>query len=255
MVVKMAKKEEKKENILYETIANELDYESLPRAWQLNNIGYFSNGKTLFDYQIDAIKNISKFLKHFYEDLYEYPKNNKYDEFIEAKKKLYNELLQRNNKIKDLGPDDENKAVKELLQYYDYETRQKKKVINFYNFVNRAGFWMATGSGKTLVIIKLIELLDYLMNNGKIPQNDILFLTYREDLIEQFRKHVDEYNYYHNRQIVLHDLKDYDKTKHHGILTSKDGINVFFYRSDLISNETRKRNYRTWISKTMENGI
>jgi len=237
----MAKKEEKKENILYETIANELDYESLPRAWQLNNIGYFSNGKTLFDYQIDAIKNISKFLKHFYEDLYEYPKNNKYDEFIEAKKKLYNELLQRNNKIKDLGPDDENKAVKELLQYYDYETRQKKKVINFYNFVNRAGFWMATGSGKTLVIIKLIELLDYLMNNGKIPQNDILFLTYREDLIEQFRKHVDEYNYYHNRQIVLHDLKDYDKTKHHGILTSKDGINVFFYRSDLISNETKEK--------------
>jgi len=237
----MAKKEEKKENILYETIANELDYGSLPRAWQLNKIEYFSNGKTLFDYQIDAIKSITKFLKHFYDNLYEYPKNNKYDEFIETKKKLYNELLQRNNKIKELGPDDENKAVKELLQFYNYETRKKKKVINFYNFVNRAGFWMATGSGKTLVIIKLIELLDYLMNNGKIPQNDILFLTYREDLIEQFRKHVDEYNYYHNRQIVLHDLKDYDKLKNFEIIASKDDINVFFYRSDLISNVTKEK--------------
>ena len=236
----MEEKKENKVNILYETIASELDYESLPTAWQLKNIGDFSE-KKLFDYQIDAIKSITKFLKHFYGDLYEYPKNNKYDEFIETKKKLYNELLQRNNKIRDLGPDDENKAVKELLQYDAYETRQKKRVINFYNFVNRAGFWMATGSGKTLVIIKLIELLDYLMNNGKIPKNDILFLTYRDDLISQFRKHVDEYNYYHSRKIVLHDLREYDKVKNFEILTSRDDINVFFYRSDLISNETKEK--------------
>jgi len=237
----MVRNEEKKENILYETIANELDYVSLPRTWQLNNIEYFSNNKILFDYQIDAIKNITKFLKHFYEDLYDYPRKNKYDEFIEAKKKLYNELLQRNNEIRHLGPDDDNKAVKELLGYYDYETRQNRKVINFYNFVNRAGFWMATGSGKTLVIIKLIELLDYLMNNGKIPKNDILFLTYREDLIEQFKKHVDEYNHYHSRKIALYDLRQYDKVKNFGILTIKDDINVFFYRSDLISNETKEK--------------
>jgi len=241
MVVNMVRNEEKKENILYETIANELDYVSLPRTWQLNNIEYFSNNKILFDYQIDAIKNITKFLKHFYEDLYDYPRKNKYDEFIEAKKKLYNELLQRNNEIRQLGPDDDNKAVKELLGYYDYETRQNRKVINFYNFVNRAGFWMATGSGKTLVIIKLIELLDYLMNNGKIPKNDILFLTYREDLIEQFKKHVDEYNHYHSRKIALYDLRQYDKVKNFGILTIKDDINVFFYRSDLISNETKEK--------------
>ena len=237
----MNKNEEKKENTLYEIIADEMDYEALPRTWQLNNIGYFSGEKKLFDYQIDAIKNITKFLKHFYEDLYEYQPNNKYNEFIEAKKKLYYELLQRNSKIIDLGPTDENKAVKELLQYYDYENRQNRKVISFYNFVNRASFWMATGSGKTLVIIKLIELLDYLMDNGEIPKNDILFLTYREDLIEQFRKHIDEYNYYHSRKIILHELRDYDKVKYGAILTNKDDINIFFYRSDLISNETKEK--------------
>jgi len=237
----MAKNEEKTENTLYEIIANEMDYEALPRAWQLNKIEYFSGKKELFDYQIDAIKNITKFLKYFYEDLYEYQPNNKYDEFIEAKKRLYYELLQRNSRIIDLGLTDENKAIKELLQYYDYENRQNRKVISFYNFVNRASFWMATGSGKTLVIIKLIELLDYLINNGKIPKNDILFLTYREDLIEQFRKHVDEYNYYHSRKIILHELRDYDKVKYGAILTNKDDINIFFYRSDLISNETKEK--------------
>ena len=232
--------EDRKQNIIYEAIANELDYESLHRSWQLPNIQYFSK-KILFDYQADAIKNVTKFLNHFYENLYEYPKNDKYEDFIEAKKKLYNEILKRNKDVKSLEIDDDNKAVKDLLQYYDYTVQNERKVINFYNFVNRASFWMATGSGKTLVIIKLIELLDYLIKNGKIPQNDILFLTYGEGLIEQFKKHVDEYNKHHNRKITLFDLRDYDKVKYGGVLTNKDDIKVFFYRSELISEETKEK--------------
>jgi len=241
MVVKMNKNGDSGENILYETIVNDMNYESLPRDWQLNNIDYFSEEKTLFDYQNKAIKNIINFLKYFYEDLYDYPTNNKYDEFIETKKKLYDELLHRDNEIKYLGLDDRNKAVKELLPYYDYQDIQDRKVINFYNFVNRAGFWMATASGKTLLIVKLIELLDYLMNNGKIPKNDILFLTYTDDQMNQFRNHVAEYNSYHSRKIILHELRDYDKVKYGAILTNKDDINIFFYRSDLISNETKEK--------------
>ena len=241
MVVKMTKNGDSGENILYETIVNDVNYESLPRDWQLNNIDYFSEEKTLFDYQNKAIKNIINFLKYFYEDLYDYPTNNKYDEFIETKKKLYDELLHRDNEIKYLGLDDRNKAVKELLPYYDYHDIQDRKVINFYNFVNRAGFWMATASGKTLLIVKLIELLDYLMNNGKIPKNDILFLTYTDDQMNQFRNHVAEYNSYHSRKIILHELRDYDKVKYGAILTNKDDINIFFYRSDLISNETKEK--------------
>jgi len=237
----MTKNGDSGENILYETIVNDVNYESLPRDWQLNNIDYFSEEKTLFDYQNKAIKNIINFLKYFYEDLYDYPTNNKYDEFIETKKKLYDELLHRDNEIKYLGLDDRNKAVKELLPYYDYHDIQDRKVINFYNFVNRAGFWMATASGKTLLIVKLIELLDYLMNNGKIPKNDILFLTYTDDQMNQFRNHVAEYNSYHSRKIILHELRDYDKVKYGAILTNKDDINIFFYRSDLISNETKEK--------------
>ncbi|MGC9124127.1 MAG: DEAD/DEAH box helicase family protein [Thermoplasmata archaeon] len=232
--------EDRKQNIIYEAIANELDYESLPRSWQLQNIQFFSN-KTLFDYQIDALKNITKFLKYFYEDIYEFPSKEGYENFIEAKKKFYNELLKRNKDVESLGISDDNKAVRNILQYYDYTIQNKRKVINFYNFVNRAGFWMATGSGKTLVIIKLIELLDYLMKNGKIPKNDILFLTYRDDLIEQFKKHVDEYNEYHNRKINIYDLRDYDKVKYGGVLINKEDINVFVYRSDLISEETKEK--------------
>ncbi len=239
MVVNMVK-EDRKQNIIYEAIANELDYESLPRSWQLPNIQFFSS-KTLFDYQIDALKNITKFLKYFYEDIYEFPKHDRYEDFVDAKKKFYDELLKRNKDIETLEISDDNKAVANLLQYYDYTTKKGKKVISFYNFVNRAGFWMATGSGKTLVIIKLIELLDYLMKNGKIPKNDILFLTYRDDLIEQFKKHVVEYNEYHGRKINIYDLRDYDKVKYGGVLINKGDINVFVYRSDLISEETKEK--------------
>jgi len=34
------------------------------------------------------------------------------------------------------------------------------------------------------------------MSRGEIPNNDILFLTYRDDLLDQFKSHVDEFNSY-----------------------------------------------------------
>lgn len=232
---------EKKENVLYEIIANELDYNSLPLQWQLPRLSYFSDKKRLYDYQIDALKNITKLLKYFYEDIFEYPNKSKHLEYKEAKKKFYNELIKRKREIKSLGLASENKAVLGLLRYYEFTENKGKKIINFYNFVNRASFWMATGSGKTLVIIKLIELINYLIKNNKIPNNDILFLTYRDDLIKQFRKHIEEYNEYNSIKINLYDLKDYDKIKFGGVLASKDDINIFMYRSDLISDETKEK--------------
>ena len=232
---------ENKEVILYEQIANEFDYQSLPNQWQLSNPSYFSDKKKLYDYQLDAIENITKILKHFYEDSLEYPNKSKYADYVEAKKKFYNELVSKNPEIKYFGLKSDNKAVRDILSYYEFREENGKKVINFYNFVNRSCFWMATGSGKTLVIIKLIELLDYLIRNNRIPNNDILFLTYRDDLINQFREHVKEYNESHNRKINLYDLKDYDKVKFGGILTNRDDINIFVYRSDLITDETKEK--------------
>lgn len=49
-------------------------------------------------------------------------------------------------------------------------------------------FWMATGSGKILVIVKLIEIIAKLIEEKELPQGDILFLAHREDLLDQFKK-------------------------------------------------------------------
>ena len=239
MVVRMAS--DNKENEIYEQIANEIDYQSLPTQWQLPRLGYFSDKKILYDYQLTAIENITKLLKYFYEDLLEYPTRSKYADYIEAKKKFYNELIKRKHEIKDFGLKSDNEAVRNLLLYYQFSEDRGKRIINFYNFVNRASFWMATGSGKTLVIIKLIELINYLIRNNKIPNNDILFLTYRDDLIKQFKEHVEEYNEYNSRKINLYDLRDYDKVKSGSIFTTKDDINIFVYRSDLITDETKEK--------------
>lgn len=105
---------------------------------------------------------------------------------------------------------------------------------------NRMGFWMATGSGKTLVIVKVIEMLSMLMKRGALKEKkDILFLVYRDNLIDQFKKHVEEYNV-HNpyKRINLFNLRDYENVKQENAITfSSDEVNLFYYRADLFFEE------------------
>ncbi|HQF90430.1 MAG TPA: DEAD/DEAH box helicase family protein, partial [Methanofastidiosum sp.] len=93
----------------------------------------------------------------------------------------------------DLKKKQDSKTAKYLLEYdKDYPPIDSK--ISFAHFINRMSFWMATGSGKTLIIVKLIELLGLLISKGEIPKNDILFLAHRDDLLDQFKNHVEEFN-------------------------------------------------------------
>lgn len=227
---------------IYEEFIDRIDYETLPNGWQIKNGNVFSESKKLYEYQVNALKNATKLLYHFYKDMNNFNDN----EIKERKKEFYNEIKRIEKNIEKLSLDDDNEAVKEILNYYDYEEtfispRRKVKRIHFYNFVNRSGFWMATGSGKTLVIIKLIELLNFLISGNKIPNNDILILTYRDDLITQIREHINEFNTYHNKNIDVYDLKEYDRVKSGSYLLNKDNINIFIYRSDLIFNETKEK--------------
>jgi superfamily II DNA or RNA helicase len=104
------------------------------------------------------------------------------------------------------------------------------------------GFWMATGSGKTLLIVKLIELMGYLRRSNSIPSCDILFLAPRDDLIQQLKRHVDEFNKSRNGMwIRLHSLQDYASIKREGSLLREQEIIVFYYRSDNLSDEQKEK--------------
>jgi type III restriction enzyme len=130
-----------------------------------------------------------------------------------------------------------------LREYYaDYIDARTGKIA-YEAFINRMGFWMATGSGKTLVIVKLIELLARLRRLGEVPPCDILFLTHRDDLIEQLKRHVDEYNASHSdTPIVLYELKEYAAVKRERRSLFQDNeIAVFYYRSDNLSDEQKEK--------------
>ncbi len=115
--------------------------------------------------------------------------------------------------------------------------------IPFESIVNRMCFWMATGSGKTLVLVKLIEVLRGLIRAGEIPPNDILVLTHREDLIEQLKRHVQEFNSSRNDLYIrLRELKEYAEAKRENpSLFGTREMTVFYYRSDNLSDEQKER--------------
>lgn len=219
-----------------QNIAENFNLNNLPSDWLALDFERFSNYKSLFDYQQNALKNTLKILFLFYQE-------DKGD-----KSKFYQRLI-NNGLIENLDYNviKEGKIYRYLSDYEkDFPVQNGK--ISFEHFINRMSFWMATGSGKTLVIVKLIELLGYLIANNNIPQKDILFLTYREDLIEQFKKHISEFNQFNPVKIHLYELKEFPSRKQNPVLSFDKSINVFFYRSDLISDEQKDKivNYKNY---------
>jgi hypothetical protein len=212
----------------------------LPEKWQGFDFVRFSNDKTLFAFQQNALKNALRGLWLFFKDknadkqsLFNHYKLNGFEENFDY----------------DLKKKQDSKTAKYLLEYdKDYPGEDNK--ISFAHFINRMSFWMATGSGKTLIIVKLIELLGQLIAKGEIPKNDILFLAHREDLLEQFKNHVDEFNSFNfDTKINLKNLRDYESVKRENALPfAKNEINIFYYRSDLISDEQKEKivNFRNY---------
>ncbi|NMB39914.1 MAG: DEAD/DEAH box helicase family protein [Parcubacteria group bacterium] len=223
-----------------QNIIDDISFETLPITWQGFDFERFSKDKTLFDFQQDALKNALRGLWLYFEN-----KN-------ADKQRLFNHYKLNEfegNFDYNLKKKQDGKTAKYLLEYdKDYPVIDSK--ISFSRFINRMSFWMATGSGKTLVIVKLIELLGLLISKGEIPKNDILFLTHRDDLLDQFKNHIEEFNNFNfNTKINLKNLKDYENVKRENTLPfTKNEITVFYYRSDLISDKQKEKivNFRNY---------
>ena len=226
--------------IKLQSVAEEIELEN---NWDIVT-NSFSKEKTLFDYQKEAVENSIKILRKYFEDL-----NQNKKEFA----KIYEDLDIYNNLQINLKT---NKYATLLKEFFPVEIDNKgNEYIPFSQVSNRMSFWMATGSGKTIVIIKLIQLLRRLMDSGLIPQKDILFLTYREDLLKVFNTLIEEFNHDKpfNEQIVTCNLKDYEKEKSQRIF----GNRIFAYRSDLISDERKENilNFRDYLELKNEKPI
>ena len=231
----------------------------LPQAWVDHDFGFFSHTKRLYDYQQQALRNALKALWKYYWRV-ESPLTpalspltkggeGKGSGGIHTTRQLNQKFWQwyldnglsedLTIQLKPLKPE----LADLLREYYaDYIDARTGKIA-YEAFINRMGFWMATGSGKTLVIVKLIELLARLRRLGEVPPCDILFLTHRDDLIEQLKRHVDEYNASHSDTlIVLYELKEYAAVKRERRSLFQDNeIAVFYYRSDNLSDEQKEK--------------
>jgi len=215
---------------------------SLPQAWVDHDLAFFSSAKRLYDYQQQALRNALKALWKYYEHFGDYQQGETDDANRQRKQRLC-QWYRDNGLSEDLSIEPKSTFADLLREYYaDYIDAQTGKIA-YEAFINRMGFWMATGSGKTLVIVKLIELLGRLRRLVEVPPCDILFLTHRDDLIEQLKRHVDEYNASHtDTPIVLYELKEYTAVKRERRSLFQEGeIPVFYYRSDNLSDEQKEK--------------
>ncbi|ADO07051.1 type III restriction enzyme R protein [Helicobacter pylori PeCan4] len=188
----------------------------------------FDSNKELLDYQQQALINAFRMLVAYFKD------------FKENKKEFY-AFYQEHYSFANC--DFTNKKLNHLLKSHFKVENQR---VSFENFINRLAFYMATGSGKTIVIIKLVELLSVAMGMGLIPKKNIMFFSANENLIKQFEKEIEKYNRGKDfsKQIDFKNLKEVTHKDFHR--APKDSvieqIALFYYRADLMNDEESKEN-------------
>ncbi|EKE85172.1 DEAD/DEAH box helicase family protein [Helicobacter pylori] len=205
----------------------ELNANEINEPLEMLDFKSFDNNKELLDYQQQALINAFRMLTAYFRDFKEnkkefyafYQKHYSFANCDFAKKKL-NPLLKSHFKV-------ENHCVK------------------FENFINRLAFYMATGSGKTIVIIKLVELLSVATRMGLIPKKNIMFFSANENLIKQFEKEIEKYNRNkdYSKQIDFKNLKSVkNKDFYRAPKDFFQKIALFYYRADLMNDEESKEN-------------
>ncbi|WP_231214483.1 DEAD/DEAH box helicase family protein [Helicobacter pylori] len=187
----------------------------------------FDSNKELLDYQQQALINAFRMLVAYFRD------------FKENKKEFY-AFYQEHYSFANC--DFTNKKLNHLLKSH---FKVENKRVSFENFINRLAFYMATGSGKTIVIIKLVELLSVAIRMSLIPKKNIMFFSANENLIKQFEKEIEKYNRGkdYSKQI---DFKNLKKVTHQDFHRAPKGffekITLFYYRTDLMNDEESKEN-------------
>ncbi|WQY33950.1 DEAD/DEAH box helicase family protein [Helicobacter pylori] len=206
---------------------DELNTNEINESLERLDFKSFDSNKELLDYQQQALINAFRMLVAYFRD------------FKENKKEFY-AFYQEHYSFANC--DFTNKKLNPLLKSH---FKVENKCVSFENFINRLAFYMATGSGKTIVIIKLVELLSVAMRMGLIPKKNIMFFSANENLIKQFEKEIEKYNRGKDfsKQIDFKNLKSIThKDFHRAPKGFFEKIALFYYRADLMSDEESKEN-------------
>ncbi|WP_187853693.1 DEAD/DEAH box helicase family protein [Helicobacter pylori] len=230
----MAKKKQEVRNneifVAQKLAEEELNANEINDPLEMLDFKSFDNNKELLDYQQQALINAFRMLVAYFRD------------FKENKKEFY-AFYQKHYSFANC--DFAKKKLNHLLKSH---FKVENHCVRFENFINRLAFYMATGSGKTIVIIKLVELLSVAMGMGLIPKKNIMFFSANENLIQQFEKEIEKYNRNkdYSKQIDFKNLKSVkNEDFYHSpkvSLGEMEKIALFYYRADLMSDEESKEN-------------
>ncbi|GAA8306867.1 hypothetical protein HpDR23_02370 [Helicobacter pylori] len=227
----MAKKKQEVRNneifVAQKLAEEELNINEINDPLEMLDFKSFDNDKELLDYQQQALINAFRVLVAYFRD------------FKENKKEFY-AFYQKHYSFANC--DFAKKKLNHLLKSH---FKVENHCVSFENFINRLAFYMATGSSKTIVIIKLVELLSVAMGMGLIPKKNIMFFSTNENLIKQFEKEIEKYNRSkdYSKQIDFKNLKSVkNKDFYHSPKDFFQKIALFYYRADLMSDEESKEN-------------
>ncbi len=123
-----------------------LAFADLPPAWQDHDLRTFSPTKHLWDYQQEALQFALKALWKYFEDTHDHTPGEP-DRVHTLRKERFWQWLQDNGLGEglDIPLIKQKRDVRALLEaYYPVEDG----VVPYRHFINRMGFWMATGSGE-----------------------------------------------------------------------------------------------------------
>ncbi|WP_104747946.1 DEAD/DEAH box helicase family protein [Helicobacter cetorum] len=204
---------------------NEFNTDEINTSLEKLDFKSFDSKRELLDYQCRALKNAFRVLRAFFNE-------------FKGDKKAFYRFYQTHYTFANC---DFIKPNDFLKTHFEIENNR----LGFESLINRLGFYMATGSGKTIVIIKLVELLSVSMQLGLIPKKNIMFFSANENLIKQFAKEIEKYNqgkdYF--KQIDFKNLKsvkskDFYHAQDNSFKEMKQ-IALFYYRADLMNDESK----------------
>ncbi len=182
----------------------------------------FAGDMRLFDYQEQAVTKATKLLCRYF-NIEDKNSGNEYllDAYLRSTDyPLDNLAIERNNSLYPL-----------LVDYFAIDDNK----LDFSQFVNRMNFWMATGSGKTIVMVKLISIISKLMQDKLIPTKPIMVLAPDDNILSQIVQVVNRFNIYSNNKISLVDLKqNWERDNQYIELDhfSNGTTRVYYYKSN-----------------------
>jgi len=151
--------------IFLQDMVDDIQFDALPVNWTSFDLATFSTKKMLWDYQQKAMESAIKVLWKYYDDFVDYQSGERLEVNQERKRRFYEWYRDNGQDANlDIGLKRLNRNIANLLREY-YEVADSR--VPYEHFINRMSFWMATGSGKTLVLVKLIEVLRDLIQLGR----------------------------------------------------------------------------------------